>query len=511
MTYAKEHKHLSLFLCLFLIVFGSIRCGRDEEGVSAGESKITVLFPGDEYSMNPYGGNSTDHLVFLPLFTTDETGELQPLLISRWEYSDDFQTWTIRLRDDVAWHDGKRVTAHDIKFSMELWAHPDVGMSAPGDRIAVLDDFTLKVIYKKASRKLLNDWQVFYPKHLLENLDPKEIESWDFWTHPVGNGPYRYVRHLSDIMMELEANPDYFQGKPRIERIVLKFGGTSKLTELLSGDVDVITYLSETDILELKNDPRFTVYHWINPNVFIAIFWNHRYPLFRDPVVRRALTLAINREELLKVLNMPKILSVFDVPFTKRQYGRREIPKPLPYDPKLASQLLEKAGWLDSDGDGIRENNGEKFQFSMLVSDREYSDEKPAVYIQGQLRKVGIRMDIRPLAFMPLHRRYRAGDFEAAIHVFDNFPGITTGYSSIGYDNPRVFQLHKIAETTIDLDKLDHIYKEIMEIHRKDVPLTFLYHVVNSTIARKSIKGLSTPFYADPVLCMEHLWIDKEN
>jgi peptide/nickel transport system substrate-binding protein len=309
-------------------------------------------------------------------------------------------------------------------------------------------------------------------------------------------------------MMELEANPDYMAGKPRIERVVLKFGGTSKLTELLSGNVDIITYVSLLDILELKEDPNFVVYHWINPNVYIAVCWNHRHPFFNDPVIRRALTLAINREELLEVLNMPEMLSVFDVPFTRRQYLTGELPEPLSYNPKLASQLLEQAGWLDSDGDGIREKNGEKFQFSMLISDREFSDEKPAVYIQDQLSKVGVQMEISPLAFLLLHRRYRAGDFDAAIHVFNDFPGTTASYSSIGYDNPRIFHLHKMAETIMDPEELDDIYGEIMEIHMKDVPLTFLFHVVNSTIARKSIKGLSTPFYADPILCMEHLWIE---
>jgi peptide/nickel transport system substrate-binding protein len=509
--YAKKLKFTLIFLYLCYISIGSIHCSRDKDTKSADESKITVLYPGDEFSMNPYGGNTTDHLVFLPLFTPDEKGGLQPHLATQWEHSDDYRTWTIHLRDDVKWHDGLPVTAHDIKFSMELWAHPDVGMSAPSDRITVLDDFKLQISYEKPSRKFFNDWQVFYPKHLLKKLDPKKIESWDFWTVPVGNGPYRYVRHVSKTGMELEANPDYFLGKPRIDRVILKFGGASMLTELLSGNVDTITYVSGMDILELKNDPSFAVYHWINPSVYIAIFWNHRHPFFGDPLVRRALTLAINRKELFAVLNMPDLLPVFDVPFTMRQYRQNKLPEPLSYNPQLASLLLEQAGWQDKDGDGFREKNGEKFQFAMLVSDREFSDEKPAVYIQEQLRRVGVLVEITPLAFLLLHRRYRAGDFDAVIHVFNNFPGTTTSYSSIGYDNPRIFHLHKMAETTMDLDHLDKIYREIMEIHEKDIPITFLFHVVNSIVARKSIKGLSTPFRADPILSMEHLWIEKED
>ena len=137
-------------------------------------------------------------------------------------------------------------------------------------------------------------------------------------------------------------------------------------------------------------------------------------------------------------------------------------------------------------------------------------DEKPAVYIQEQLRKVGVRMEITSLEFLLLHSRYKAGDFDAAIHVIDNFPGITWHYSYIGYDNPRIFQLHKSAEITMDPDKVDNIYQEIMALHSEDLPLTFLYPIVYGFIARKYIRGLSSPFRTDPVLYMEHLWIEEE-
>lgn len=194
-----------------------------------------------------------------------------------------------------------------------------------------------------------------------------------------------------------------------------------------------------------------------------------------------------------------------------RQFRLGEIPEPLQFNPKLASQFLEEAGWHDTDGDGILERDGKEFRFSMLVSDRAFSGEKPAVYIQEQLRRIGIRMEITALTFLLLHRRYRAGDFDAVIHVFNNFPGITMSYSSIGYENPRIFQLHKSAKITADPDKLDEIYRELMAIHSEDIPLTFLYNIVESFIARKHIRGLSTPFRAYPVLCMEHLWIEEED
>jgi len=475
------------------------------------DSTITILYQGDEYFLNPLGGNNAaDHLIFLPLFIHDENGELQPKLAERWEHSPDYRTWTIHIRRNINWHDGTPVTAHDIKFSMELWAHPDIMMSAPVDTITVLDDYTFKVVYKKPSRNIFDVWQVFYPEHLLKNLDPKNIETWEFWTHPVGNGPYRYVRHVPKTMMEFEVNPDYFLGKPRIERVVIKFGGSSELTELLSGNVDAVTYVDIMDILKLKGDPRFTAYHMIYPQLLLAIQWNHRHPLFGDPVIRRALTLAINRRELNEALNIPETVPNFDVTFSERQFQRGQLPEPLSFNRKLAFKLLEDAGWRDMDGDGIRERDGKEFRFSMLVSNRTLSDEKPAVYIQEQLRRVGVRMEITTLDLFLLHRRYMEGDFDAAIHIFNNFPGLTWHYSSIGYDNPRIFQLHKSAEITMDLDKLDDIYRELMTIHSEELPLTFLYPNLYGFIARKFIRGLSSPFRTDPVMYMEHLWIEED-
>jgi peptide/nickel transport system substrate-binding protein len=264
------------------------------------------------------------------------------------------------------------------------------------------------------------------------------------------------------------------------------------------------------DVLKLKDDPRFAVYQYANPSVYITILWNHRHPFFSDPVIRRALTLAINRRELHQALSIPETVPIFDVTFSERQFWLDEIPAPLPFNPKQASQLLEEAGWHDIDGDGIRERDGEEFRFSMLVSHRAFIGEKPAVYIQEQLRRVGIRIEITKLFSMLLYKKHMEGDFDSAIYMFYNFPGNTLSYSAIGYDNPRIFQLHRTAGKTMDLDKLDNVYRELMAIHRDEIPVTFLYPYLYSIVARKSIRGLSSPFRVDPVIDMEHLWINKE-
>jgi len=212
--------------------------------------------------------------------------------------------------------------------------------------VKVLDDRTCTVTCHPRTRKLVYPNVLYYPKHLLEKLHPKKFREWEFWTRPVGNGPYRYVRHMPKTMTELEANRDYYGGKPQIERVVLKFGQFSsmprqRLVELLSGNVDVVDALQPLEALPVAGDARFHVYHRIWPGHLKAIVWNQHHLLFGDSQIRLALTLAIDRRELHRVLNLPVSAPVFDVIFAEEQLLRAELPPPLPYDPERAKQLLD--------------------------------------------------------------------------------------------------------------------------------------------------------------------------
>lgn len=334
-------RRTAILACICFITFASFSCGRGDGLAKDDASTITILYPGSEEYLGPLYDWDLRLLVFLPLVSYDQNGEMHGRLAESWEHSHDYSSWTVHLRKDIRWHDGVPVTAHDIRFTLDLVSHPDVQHISPGTHsITILDDHTYEITHHKAREDYtsMDDWAVYYPKHLLEHLDPKNIWSWEFWTQPVGNGPYRYVRHVPKTMLELEANPDYYWGKPRIERVILKFG-SSVVPELLSGNVDAAMYVNRLDALALRDDPRFREYHETS-YMCGGIYWNQKYEKFRDPRVRQALTMAINRKELHQVLNLPNDLLVFDTIHTMRQYLRRELPEPLPYDPEQARQLL---------------------------------------------------------------------------------------------------------------------------------------------------------------------------
>jgi peptide/nickel transport system substrate-binding protein len=423
--------------------------------------------------------------------------------LERWEHSNDYTEWTFYLRKDVKWHDGKPVTAHDVKFTLELITDPNVLIDHRRfDEITVIDNFTCRFRSNRPSLRPTYSWFGICPKHLLEGLDPAEFGSWEFWTRPVGNGPYRYVRHVPKTMVELEANPDYYGGKPKIERVVLKFG-ENPLIEFMSGNVDAVSNLPPLEAVKIAKDSRFNMYHEFAFSRVFLIIWNHQNDFFRKPAVRRALTLAINRRELHQVLNFPDNIPILDVFIMKGQFHRGEVPEPLPYDPEQAKKLLDEAGWFEVRKDGVRENNGREFRFSLLVSPEQ---KLGAVYIQDQFRKVGVRMEIVTLDRSVSMARRRSGEFDACLcYIWRNDRKV------VGYDNPEFERLLENAfHWAPNPDEMDIAVRKLWPIFRTDVPFTVLYPGLTFNIVHRRIRGLKSPNRANPTRFMEHLWIEEE-
>jgi peptide/nickel transport system substrate-binding protein len=490
-------------------------CGRSQSHRFRSGSTVTVLYEGEpEECFNPYIDASAKLLVFMPLVARNHRGELEGRLAESWALSPDFRTWTIRLRDGVRWHDGVPVTAHDMKFTLDLLQQPEAMQFVPGGyTVTVLNDGTYAISYHRqdlANRGgALDDNIACWPKHLLERLDPTQINSWDFWAHPVGCGPYRHVRTVAHSMMEFEANPDYFRGRPRIERVILKFAGwgaTSAMPELLSGSVDAAVPDGGRDILSARRRG-FRVYqqHKQLSLGSAALWWNTRHPLLQDTKVRRALTLAINRREL-NLLSFPEDMPIADFPLTNRQLERGDLPDPIPYDPELANRLLDEAGWSARNRDGLRVRHGNPFRFRLLAGG---TGVMLAVYVQALLKRAGVRMDIRP--YDGTEERIKAGDFEAALLWFGVGADIEERLSWCGYKNPAFSQLLDATRATFDPEKRDRLYQQLSETFQADVPMTLLFPYVPSTIASSRIRGLdNSPYRGDLTRCMDELWLEEQ-
>jgi peptide/nickel transport system substrate-binding protein len=470
---------------------------------------LTIGYWADETLFGPYWGS----LMFEPLFKKASAGEWVGALVTRWEPSEDFRTWTYTIHSGVRWHDGVPLTAHDVKFTMDLSAHPEVlNRTAPGARtVRVLNDTTFQITFAARETPTLN-WKVF-PRHLLEDLDPATYWEWDFWSEPVGSGPYRYVRHVDDQMMEVEANPDYYRGPPAIEEVVFRFGGVA-LVELQAGNIDATgPPASFSDAKVLSRNPDFRVYSQPNLNSSIALYWNHRNPLFKDVAVRRALTMAIDRHELLQVMNIPGETPIVDavLPFDPGGFDPGE---GLPYDREEARRLLENAGWRDDDGDGIRQRGSQEFRFTAVASGArgDWNTLDHAVYVQAKLGEVGVRMEIRTVdGYRMVKNAIESGEADAAVHRFHfgNLLDVISEDSYIGYDDPELRNLIQTADAAWDPEERRRLFREALPLFRERLPVTVLVPMVAASIAHRKVKGLRSPDQIDPVGRVQELWIEQ--
>jgi ABC-type transport system substrate-binding protein len=499
----------SVFLLLCLV--GSVTaCSSRDRADWPRPTHVRVLYCCDHRVYGPYWDMPAKLLVFQSLAGLDERGELEPRLARSWEHTDDYLHWTIHLRSDVRWHDGTPFTARDVAFTYELLAHPDVLWLPRGIVSAtVLDDTTLTVdLAEGRAFDPLGPWDVVYPKHLLEGLDPSEISAWDFWAMPVGTGAYRYSRHVPNTMSEFIAYEGYWRGEPAIDTVTVRYA-ESAVTELLAGNVDILGWARIEDIPAVADDHRYAVYYDIDPTTIHGVLWNHRVPALADPRVRRAFTLAIDRPSLHRVLGLPLETPFFDVLASRRQYRSGAAPPPVAYDPAAAGRLLDEAGWALRDGRTIRTRDGVPLGFDLLVSQE---GSKAAVFVQQELAEIGVDAEVQQLDLNLVRRRIVAGDFDVVVRLFPAGIGGRFGARSLfgtesvtGYRNPVVAALLLAAWQTADPDSLEALYRALWPEFQRDVPFTYLAPGVQAFVAHRRIRGLVQGTRAAPLMNMEYL------
>src|SRR6267142_110177 len=398
-----------------------------------------------------YGVNSSQIYEFLMAYDPQTWSMTKPLLVEGPpEISADHLMYTFKARDGVKWHDGRPFIAEDILFTFKAAMCPLVDSGNLRTYLTDLKDVqlegrTIRFVMREpnvfdrfniVSALAILPKHVFDPEGLLDGFgfkdiigpkgktDPKIKQfAEQFNTHPsnrapIGTGPYKFEKWDTGREIVLARNNDYWGQKAYLDKIVIRIIGDypAALTALKAGEVDLMPRLLPVQHAQQTSGPAFDE-HLVKTKYSIPgyfwIGWNEDRPFFKDKRVRQALTMLVNREQIIEKVRFG-LGRIAAAPINPSSRDFNTNLKPWPYDPKRAAELLDEAGWKDHDGDGIRDKDGVKFKFEFLHSVGSTLTPQLVPILREELRKVGIEMTDRIVEFNVMSTNLREHQFDAS-------------------------------------------------------------------------------------------------
>jgi peptide/nickel transport system substrate-binding protein len=448
-------------------------------------------------------------MIFNSLVKYDKNVTITGDLADSWDISDDRCQITFHLKKNVKWHDGAPFTSRDVEFTYKKLVDSAVRTPYSGDferirSLEIPDAYTVRITYKEPFSPAMSSWGIWVmPEHLLKNED---LNRTDFSRRPVGTGPYKLRSWKTGEKIELVSNREYFEGRPYIDRYIYRIipDDATVFLELQTEGIDMTTltplqYTRQTDNAFFRTHYRKMKYPSFG---YTYLGYNLSDPKFRDPNVRKAIDLAVNKEEIIETV-LFGLARVTTGPFMIDSWAYNKDVLPAPYAPDKARELLKDAGWHDEDGDGWLEKGGRKFEFTVLVNQGNLDRLKCAEMIQKYLKDVGIRMKIRILEWSVMISEFiDKRRFEAVLMGWflsrdpDNYDIWHSSktregeFNFIGYKNTEVDRLLEDGRRTFDESTRREIYHKIHRLIYDDRPCLFLYSGEMLPIVHKRFRNV---------------------
>lgn len=449
-----------------------------------------------------------DNIYIAPLKYNKDI-ELVPWAAESYEVLEDGKLLRFKLREDIRWFDGKPFTAEDVEFTVKLMRDPKTPTAYGEDYKAIKEfkitgPYSFEVRYDKPFARSLVTWALdVLPKHALENENLLETK---YSRMPLGAGPYKLKEWVPGRRIVLEANDDYFLGRPYLDRVVYEIipDISTQFLELKAGNLDTMGLTAQQYLFQTKG-PRWEE----NWNKFEYLSFGYTYlgynlqrPMFQSKKVRQALTMAIDKEELVKGvlfgLGQPAV-----GPYKPGTWVYNDKLEPYPHDPERARRLLAEEGWRDTDGDGVLDKDGRPFKFTILTNQGNEQRIKTATIIQQRLKQIGVLVDIRAVEWAAFINEFiNKGNFDATIlawnilqdpdiySVWHSSQVAPNGLNHTSYKNEELDRLLEEGRTTLDQTERKKIYDRVQEILHEDQPYTFLYVPMALPIVHARIRNV---------------------
>ncbi len=544
-------KTLNLFI-LSLLTLLIISCNSKK---SINNNRIVVGISADVQTFNTlfafsYEENIITDLLYPGLLDfrwNDEKGELDtyPSIAKSWEWADDSSSVKFHLRDDIYWSDGERLTSSDVVFSYDVFSDPDVQSRLIGTFNYLYTDTSGQIDVQKSFNVISpEEFEMNFPKNAVVNLVkisipviPKhffakvsrELLSDDVINfNPVTSGAFKLKKwdRNQTIILEADSNSFLFtsgQAAEIIFKVVPDY--SSRILQLKKGDIDLVELVKVEDMDELKAEGNLSLINNAGRE-YDYIGWNNIDPelfsngelrpnkFFGSSNVRKALTMAINRKEILDeyLFDQGELASSPVSPIFKSAYN--EVINPYAYDPGKAKKLLEMDGWKDEDKNGILEKNKLEFKFTMYYPVGNPLREFASVIIKNNLKSIGIEVTTEKMELGAFIDNIYDRKFDSWMAGF-GVP-IPLDLKPYWYSDPNIgilnFACYNSSEVDTILNQMDtklsderknELVKKFQMIIHEDEPVTFLYWTPNIIAYNNRIKNLNITPYGVLAHCWE--------
>ncbi|MBI2435915.1 MAG: hypothetical protein HYV26_23925 [Candidatus Hydrogenedentes bacterium] len=451
-----------------------------------------------------YSVHILDENVYQSLLERDnKTLEWKPLLAESWEVSEDHLVYTFHLRKDARFSDGVPLTSQDVKFTIEAILNPANDTATPRSYLIYVqavetpDDHTVVIKCKQPYFLHMTQFATLwaYPKHV--------FETGDFNTHPanrqpVGTGPYKLEAWNTGQQLVLSRNENYWgEQKPHISKLVYNFipDDQSAIQVLQQQAVDMMRVRSPQHWINQCSSPsfeakfnKFEVYSPVDGyyGSFTWIGWNMRRPQLQDNRVRQAFTMLLDRQTILDRV-FHGLGRVVSGPFFPDSPESDPNIKPWPFDPARAQQLLDEAGWKDTNSNGLRDKDGMELRFEWIYPTGSSEYDSLATVYKEELRKLGVEANLRPLEWASFIDSVTKRNFDACMmswaqpveedpYQIWHSSQAEKGSNYVGFNIPEADQIIEAARLEFDDAKRAEMYRRLHQIMHDEQPYTFLYN-----------------------------------